>query len=123
LIFFCLFFLFSIIFLTGCQFGEYEIIIKKVSSDEKLAYKIVKSPDKFNNSHVELSGDIIFTQTKEWVKLNTCSDLYIKKATPMQTFEYGLPYAVTGIVKIGSSPFGQIVYIEADSILNKTEFR
>ncbi len=98
-----LFSLFSI-FLSGYE-------LRKLNDDEQLIRSILADPDKYVGKEVNLTGIVFFTQNIEWVRLGNCNNIYIKKSTSAQTYEYNTEYYVKGIVKNGETPFGNITYI------------
>ncbi|MBW2980302.1 hypothetical protein KY360_02700 [Candidatus Woesearchaeota archaeon] len=108
-----------LIFLCGCQFGGYEIIVRK-ASDGALIKAINDNPEKYEGMEVEIRGIIDGTAKREWAKVSGGPYLYVKKAVAQQTFEYEVDYVVRGTIRYGEIPFaGTKPYIEADELITK----
>jgi hypothetical protein len=110
-----------LILLVGCEFGTYEIIVRKANPDDVLIKAINENPDLYEGKEVEIKGAIDETAKKEWVKLSNCPYIYVKKAIEQQTFEYEVDYIVRGVIRYGGIPLApNRAYIEVEEVIPRS---
>ena len=110
-----------LIFLIGCEFGTYEIIVRKANPDEAMIKDINKYPDLYEGKEVQIKGVIDETAKLEWVKVSNCPYIYVKKAITQQTFEYEVDYIVRGVIRYGGIPLApNRAYIETGEIIPRS---
>ena len=111
-----------LIFLFGCQFGSYEIIIRKANPDDVLIKAVNDNPERYESREVEIKGVIDETAKREWAKVSNCPYIYVKKAVSQQTFEYEVDYIVRGVIRYGGIPFApDRAYIETSELIVKQD--
>ena len=105
--------------LTSCQFAGFEI--RKVDANYILLEDLYAG-NKDVGDKVIVDVTLQTTERKEWAKLCTGKEVYVKKGAINQAFEYDVNYIVDGTVMEGNIPFGKNkFYIEADDLLKKSD--